>query len=51
MPQPNGMKLMLAGVCTTWLLTVGSLGGTAHAHRAKPALAADHVIACVRTAA
>ena len=50
MPQPNGMKLMLAGVCTTWLLTVGSLGGTAHAHRAKPALAADHVIACVRTA-
>jgi hypothetical protein len=51
MHQRDGRKIMLTGVCATWLLTVGSLGGTAHAHRPKPALAADHVIACVRTAA
>ena len=41
---------MLAGVSTIWLLTAGAVGGTAHANRAKPALAADHVIACIRTA-
>jgi hypothetical protein len=50
MHQQYRTKIILAGVCATWLLTVGSLGGTAHANRAKPALAADHVIACIRTA-
>jgi hypothetical protein len=50
MHQRYGTKTLLASVCATWLLTIGGLVGIAQADRAKPALAADHVIACIRTA-
>jgi hypothetical protein len=43
-------KAMLAGFCATLLLTAGSMMGVAHADKTTPALAADHVIACIRTA-
>jgi hypothetical protein len=43
-------KAMLAGLCATLLLTAGSMMGVAHADKTTPALAADHVIACIRTA-
>lgn len=50
MPRQYATKIMLAGVCTMWLLPAWGLEGTAYANRVKPALAADHVIACIRTA-
>ena len=40
---------MLIGLCVALLLTVGSMA-TAHAGKTAPALAADHVIACIKTA-
>ena len=43
-------KIMLAGLLVTLLLTAGSMAGVAHAGKTPPALAADHVIACIRTA-
>jgi hypothetical protein len=43
-------KIMLAGLLATLLLTAGSMAGVAHAGKTPPALAADHVIACIRTA-
>jgi hypothetical protein len=46
----HGTIAMLAGLCATLLLTIGGMGGTAHAAQTTPALAADHVIACIRTA-
>jgi hypothetical protein len=45
----HGTTRMLAGLCTTLLLTAGSVM-VAHADKTTPALAADHVIACIKTA-
>lgn len=45
----HGATRMLAGLCTTLLLTSGSMM-VAHADKTTPALAADHVIACIKTA-
>jgi hypothetical protein len=39
---------ILVGLCVALLLTVGSMA--AHAGKTTPALAADHVIACIKTA-
>jgi hypothetical protein len=49
MKQPHGTTIMLAGLCVMLLLTAGSLG-VAHADKTTPGLAADHVIACIKTA-
>jgi hypothetical protein len=43
-------KIMLVGLLVTLLFTAGSMAGVAHAGKTPPALAADHVIACIRTA-
>jgi uncharacterized membrane protein YkoI len=43
-------KALLVGVCATLLLTAGSMVDAAHADKTTQALAADHVIACIRTA-
>jgi uncharacterized membrane protein YkoI len=45
------IKAVLAGLCATVLLTTGGMVGVAHAAQTSPALTADHVIACIRTAA
>jgi hypothetical protein len=42
--------VMFAGLLATLLLTAGSTVGLAHAGKTPPALVADHVIACIRTA-
>jgi uncharacterized membrane protein YkoI len=46
----HGAKALLVGVCLTLLLTAGSMVDAAHADKTTLALAADHVIACIRTA-
>jgi hypothetical protein len=43
-------RIMLAGLLATLLLTTGSMVSVTHAGKTPPALAADHVIACIRTA-
>lgn len=48
MKQRHGTTT-LAGICLALLLTVGSLA-VAHADRSTPGLAADQVIACIKTA-
>jgi len=50
MTQLHGTKAMLAGLCATVLLTIGGMVVAAHSAQTTPALAADHVIACIRTA-
>jgi hypothetical protein len=50
MKQLHGTTIMLVGLCATLLLTVGSMVAVAHADKTTPALAADHVIACIKTA-
>jgi hypothetical protein len=50
MRQLHGAKATFVGLCTTLLLTAGGMVGVAHADKTTPALAADHVIACIRTA-
>jgi acyl-coenzyme A thioesterase PaaI-like protein len=42
--------IMFAGLLVTLLLTAGSMAGVAHAGKTPSALAADHVVACIRTA-
>jgi hypothetical protein len=42
--------ITLAGLLVTLLLAAGSTVGLAHAGKTLPALAADHVVACIRTA-
>ena len=42
--------VMFAGLLATLLLTAGNMVGVAHAGKTPPALAADHVVACIRTA-
>jgi hypothetical protein len=49
MKQRHRVATMIAALCTTLLLSVGSFG-VAHANRTTKALAADHVIACIKTA-
>ena len=49
MKQLHGITITLAGLCAMLLLTAGSFG-VAHAEKATRALAADHVIACIKTA-
>jgi hypothetical protein len=46
--QPT--RTMLAGLLATLLLTAASMVSVAHAGKTPPALAADHVVACIRTA-
>jgi hypothetical protein len=46
----QGATIMLAGLLATLLLTAGNMAGVAHAGKTPPALAADHVVACIRTA-
>ena len=41
---------MRVGLCALLLLTAGGLGGVAQANKNTEALAADHVMACIRTA-
>jgi hypothetical protein len=43
-------KNMLAGLLATLLVAAGGLVMVAHADKTTPALAADHVIACIKTA-
>jgi hypothetical protein len=50
MKQLHGTTSMLAGLCATLLLTAGSMVVVAYAGKTTPALAADHVIACIKTA-
>ena len=50
MRQLHCAKAMLVGLCATLLLTAGGMVGAAHADKSTRALAADHVIACIRTA-
>ena len=45
-----GTKAILVGLCALLLLTAGGMVGVAHAEKHTEALAADHVIACIRTA-
>jgi hypothetical protein len=45
----QGARNMLVGLLTMLLLTAGGLV-VAHADKTTPALAADHVIACIKTA-
>jgi hypothetical protein len=44
----DSVKALLAGACATLLVIAGVV--VAHADKTTPALAADHVIACIRTA-
>ena len=44
------IKAVLAGLGATLLLTTGGMVGVVHADRTSPALTAEHVIACIRTA-
>ena len=46
----QGAESMLAGLSAVLLLSAGGMVGAAHADKTAPALAADHVIACIRTA-
>jgi hypothetical protein len=41
---------VIAGLVATLLLSTGGMVGAAHAAQTTPALTADHVIACIRTA-
>jgi hypothetical protein len=50
MKQLHCAKAMFVSLCATLLLTTGGMVGAARADKATPALAADHVIACIRTA-
>ena len=50
MKQLHCTTAMLAGLCVTLLLTLGGMVVATHAAQATSALAADHVIACIRTA-
>jgi hypothetical protein len=43
-------RAMRVGLCALLLLTTGGMTVVAHANRNTRALAADHVIACIRTA-
>ncbi len=45
----HGTTIVLAVLCVMLLLTAGSIG-VAHAEKHPRALAADHVIACIKTA-
>jgi hypothetical protein len=49
MKQLHGIARKLAGICTILLLTGGSWG-VAQADKTARGLAADHVIACIKTA-
>jgi uncharacterized membrane protein YkoI len=46
----QGTKAMRVGLCALLLLTAGGMMVIAHADKNTQALAADHVIACIRTA-
>jgi acyl-coenzyme A thioesterase PaaI-like protein len=46
----QGAKIMRAGLLATLLLTAVGVMVVAHAGKTTPALSADHVIACIRTA-
>jgi hypothetical protein len=46
----QGTKAMRVGLCALWLLTAGGMMVVAHADKNTRAFAADHVIACLRTA-
>jgi hypothetical protein len=49
--RPLGcVKDLSAGLLATLLLTTGGMLGAAPAAQSSPALTADHVIACIRTA-
>ena len=50
MQQRHRTTARLAGFCAMCLLTIGGMVVAAQATQAKPALAAYHVIACIRTA-
>jgi hypothetical protein len=50
MRRLQGTKTMCVGLCALLLLTMGSMVGVAHAGKNTEALAADHIIACIRTA-
>jgi hypothetical protein len=41
---------VIAGLVATLLLSTGGMMGPAHAAQTTPALTADHVIACIRSA-
>jgi hypothetical protein len=49
MKQLHGTTITLAGLCAMLLLTAGGFG-VAYADKATRGLAADHVIACIKTA-
>jgi uncharacterized membrane protein YkoI len=49
MRRLQGTKAMCVGLCALLLLTAGGMV-VAHADKNTQALAADHVIACIRTA-
>ena len=46
----QGTKAMRVGLCALMLYTTEGMTVVAHANRNTQALAADHVIACIRTA-
>ena len=50
MRHRQGANIMRAALLATLLLTAGGMVALAHADKTTPALAADHVIACIRTA-
>ena len=50
MRRLQGINAMCAGLCAFLLLTAGGMVVVAHADKNTQALAADHVIACIRTA-
>jgi hypothetical protein len=50
MRRLQGTNARRAGLCALLLLTAGGIMVVAHADKHTLALAADHVIACIRTA-
>jgi uncharacterized membrane protein YkoI len=51
MRRLQGTKVIRVGLCALLLLTAGGLKAVARADKNTQGLAAEHVIACIRTAA